>query len=528
MLNLNRSQLFPALVISFFSSSQLQSKSTTDDGEPKLSGPNILIIYTDQQRYNTIRALGNEYIQTPNLDRLVKEGVAFTNSFVSSPVSTPSRWSLHTGMYTTSHQTYSNHHVAKRPMTSLPLELKKKGYQTAVIGKNHCFLNKTDLDVIIESPGFKGQPEDGRSALKAMPWSVQNDPMHALTDSTLKILGQNKKKKPFFIWLSYLYPHTPYRVPEPYFSMYNSVEIPEPVCEQADLEYAKKPFRQVFHQENNDRLLPYDSDRIKRMKQNYYGMISFIDSEIGRILDYLDKNKLRDNTLIIFTADHGDYMGDHHMFTKSPAMYDCLVRVPLIFSWTGKIPSNIVTEELISNVDIMPTILTMLESDIPDQVQGISYAEFLTGDNFSKQLRSYVFSEYGIPGKPIDRIVLKKFIPDYKKNPVSFSDPRIPWEANPVVLSGRFRMIRSKEWKFIEEENGISELYDLKNDPGELVNLWNNPDYTLIQDKLYSALKEWKSGLPGIEKDSIDMGIQNLKEYTEFRKKGLDPAGMYR
>lgn len=89
-------------------------------------------------------------------------------------------------------------------------------------------------------------------------------------------------------------------------------------------------------------------------------------------------------------------------------------------------------------------------------------------------------------------------------------------------------MIRSKEWKFIEEENGISELYDLKTDPGELVNLWNNPDYKLIQDKLYSALNEWKSGLPGIEKDSIDMGIQNLKEYTEFRKKGLDPAGMYR
>lgn len=526
MVNFNKYHLFPVIVFSFLSTSRSSGKTVTNE-DSKPSKPNILIIYTDQQRYNTIRALGNDYIQTPNLDRIVKGGIAFINSFVSTPVSMASRCSLITGMYSTSHQTYSNHHVGIRPATNLLLELKKNGYKTALIGKNHTFLNKTDMDVLIETPKFKGYPLDGRSANKEVPWTVEDDPMHALTDSTLNLLAKNKVSVPIFIELSYLYPHTPYMVPEPYYSIYDSVEIPKSISEPEGLEKANKPFRQVFHQENNDRLIPYDSEKIKRMKENYYGMISMVDFEIGRILDFLVKNKLRENTLIIFTSDHGDYMGDHHMITKSPAMYDCLTRVPLIFSWPAIIRSNIITDELISNVDIMPTILSLIGLSVPDQVQGISYAKFLTEGNNGQPLRDYVYSEYGIPGKPIDRKNLENLIPDYKENPISYSDPRIPWEGNPVALSGRFRMIRSKEWKFVEEENGISELYDLKHDHWELINLWNNPDYKIIQHKLHSALDVWKSGLPGIEKDSIDMGLQNIKKYREFRHKGLDPAKMY-
>ncbi|KPL11834.1 MAG: hypothetical protein AMS26_19400, partial [Bacteroides sp. SM23_62] len=114
----------------------------------KKAMPNILLIQTDQQRYNTIHALGNEVISTPNLDRLVKSGMSFTNSFVSVPVCLPSRWSLHSGMYTTTHQSWSNHHLGPRPGTNLPLELKNAGYQTALMGKNHSFLNKNEMDVI--------------------------------------------------------------------------------------------------------------------------------------------------------------------------------------------------------------------------------------------------------------------------------------------------------------------------------------------------------------------------------------------
>lgn len=511
------------IILIGFSSCKFYRSTVTDEN----SMPNILLIYTDQQRYNTIHGLGNEEIETPNLDRLVESGFAFTNSFVSVPVCLPSRWSLHSGMYTTTHQSWSNHHRGQRPKTNLPLEFKNAGYHTALIGKNHSFLNKTDMDVIIPTPDFAGQPQDGRSADRVMDWKEEEDPMHILTDSALNLLESFKDTGSCFIWLSYLYPHTPYRLPEPYFSMYDSVELPAPIVEPGGLEKANKPFRQVFHQENNDRLIPYNADKIMRMKRNYYGMVSLVDYEIGRLLDFLEDNGLIDKTLIIFTSDHGDYLGDHHMITKSPAMYDCLTRVPLIFSWKGIIRSNISTDELISNVDIMPTVLSLLGLEIPGQVQGVSYKEFLRARKFEPGPREYVFSEYGIPGKPVSRDILEELIPDYKENPIFFADPRIPWEANPVALAGRFRMIRSKDWKFVEEENGTSELYDMKNDPNELVNLWNDPAFKERQQEMQAALNEWKLSLPGIETDTLDTGFQNMKKYIEFRKQGMKPSRMY-
>ncbi len=163
------------LVLVILSSCKLTGKSDADEN----SLPNILLIYTDQQRYNTIHVLGNEFIETPN---------------------------------------------------------------------------------------FAGHPEDGRSADRAMAWKTEDDPMHILTDSTIQLLASFKDTGSCFIWLSYLYPHTPYMLPEPFFSMYDSVEIPTPIVEPEGLERANKPFRQVFHQENNDRLIPYNEEKIKRMK----------------------------------------------------------------------------------------------------------------------------------------------------------------------------------------------------------------------------------------------------------------------
>lgn len=480
--------------------------------------PNILLIYTDQQRFNTIRALGNGYIKTPNLDKLVKTGMAFTNAYVTAPVCLPSRNSLFSGMYTTSNGSYSNHHSGSKPQTNLVKELKNNGYKTALIGKNHSFLNKEELDVIINTPKFHDKPADGRTAERAMAWKVEEDPMAILTDSTMSLLRSNDSEAPYFVWLSYLHPHTPYALPEPYFSMYDSIAIPEPVVEAGGLEAAGKPFRQIFHQENNDRLIPYDDQAIMRMRRNYFGMISMVDAEVGRLLNFLDKEKLRDETLIIFTSDHGDYMGDHGMVTKSPAMYDCLTRVSLIWNWNSVIQPGVITDELISAVDIMPTTLSLLDMDVPPQVQGLNFSDLLTGKN-SRSIRDYVFAEYGIPGKPLDRNRLHQLIPDYAENPIYFSDPRIPWEANPVTLAGRFRMIRNKEWKFVQELNGTSELYNMVNDPNELVNLWNDPRFINIQQQLQNDLEQWKSELPGIEKDSLDMGFQNIQKFIIKRNK---------
>lgn len=483
--------------------------------------PNILLIYTDQQRHNTIRSLGNQNIITPNLDKLVEGGTAFTHAFVASPVCVASRWILHSGMYTTSNQAYSNHHVLKdRPDTSLPFELKKQGYQTVLLGKNHCFLDSKDMDFIDPGIPFQGKPEDGKSADKAMPWTVEDDPMHVLTSRAINLLSNNSEDndKPIFMWLSYLYPHDPFMCPEPYFSMYDSIEIEEPIIEPNGLKEAGKPFRQQFHQENYDRVLDYDKNKIMRMKRNYYGMISMIDAEIGRILDFLEMNNLRKNTIIIFTSDHGDYMGDHRMLTKSPAMYDCLVRVPLIFSWPGKIKQGQIINELVSSVDLMPTFLDFAEIPIPSQVQGTSLVNILSGQSSTKK-RDFIFSEYGIPGKPIKKEELDKEIPDYHEKPIVFqNNPKHPWEGNPVGLAGRIRMIRTHDFKLVEENLGTNELYDLKNDPNELMNVYNLPEYNEIQVKLLNALNEWKSSLPGIEKDFFPIAEENFQKYLIERK----------
>ena len=181
-----------------------------------------------------------------------------------------------------------------------------------------------------------------------------------------------------------------------------------------------------------------------------------IDQEIGRLIQFLEESEMRENTIIVFTSDHGDYMGDHGLYTKSPAMYDCLVRVPLIFNYPGLVQANQVSDELVSCIDIMPTLLEMANVPVPEQVQGASLLDLLIGEAPSLE-RKYVYAEYGIPGKPILEAELKERMPDYKQRPIQYSTS-LPWEANPVALAGRFRMIRSKDYKLVEEVGGTHEI----------------------------------------------------------------------
>jgi arylsulfatase A-like enzyme len=486
--------------------------------------PNVIIIYTDQQSYNTIHSLSNEHIKTPNLDLLVEDGVAFTNSFVTAPACVPSRSSFHSGMYVSSHKSYTNHHWGGRPETTLPLELKRNGYTTTLIGKNHCYLDTTDIDRFIHTPAFQARPADKRTAVKAMSWELENDPMHILTDSAIQVIENRKQGQ--FIWLSYLYPHTPYMVPEPFFSMYDSLNIPGPVNEEEGLKAANKPFRQQFHQKNNDLTLAYDHEKTMRMKRNYYGMVSLIDAEIGRLITCLKEEGLYDNTILIFTADHGDYIGDHGLFTKSPAMYDCLVRVPLIIHYPEKIKRKDLSSELISSIDLMPTILSLLGLEIPAQVEGISYADYLVNGS-QENIRTHVIAEYGLPGNNISSFdELQDLVPGFPETTFQFTKG-LPWEGNPVSLAGRIRMIRTKKWKLVYDDELNSELYDMKNDPDELVNLFSDPDHTQIKDDLLMSLNAEIDRFGLDKNDHQDISSENIEKYKEFISKGKSIRRMY-
>ncbi|MPY89731.1 MAG: sulfatase-like hydrolase/transferase [Luteitalea sp.] len=482
-----------------------------------ISHPNIILIQADMQRYDALGAYGNPYINTPNLDRLAQSGTYFRHAYATSPVCAPSRWSLFSGMYTTSHQAYSNQHEAEgiELPTSLPMELKRLGYTNALIGKNHSFLSNREFDILRPIPENGHDFTVTRLAPRAAPWPAREDPMYLLTDRTLQFIDQRQaQEQPYFIWLSYLYPHTPYQVPEPYFSMYKDRALPPLQQENKGLEAAGKPFRQIFHQENNDRLLPFDDETTALMRHTYYGMVSLVDDQVGRLFDHLDRLGQRNDTIVIFTSDHGDYQGDHHMYTKSPAMYDCLIRVPLIFSWPGRIEAVTPDRTLVSQVDVMPTLLSLVGVDIPQQVQGIDLSKSLISGKWDREVRDVVFAEYGLPGASFDRQRLEEVFPDYKENPLNWAEG-VPYEANPVSLAGRFRMARTLEWKYVEYEDGDNELYNMVHDPHELTNLYGTEEHSTAARALQKALREWKKDLPGIERDKEDL----VPSFVDFYKR---------
>ena len=459
--------------------------------------PNILLIYTDQQRYDTINGLGNKHIKTPNLNKLMSEGITFTHAIAPSPVSMPSRWSLHTGQWTSTHKCYSNHHEGPKPAYSLVQLLKDGGYYTGLSGKNHSFLKEEDFDYWKENPELKYDKEQNeiekhiheahnkeykRLYEEPVADSAEKCDERAKTDAAIDFIG-SREEKPFFLWLSYLYPHTPYMAPEPYYSMYDDIDLPEPVKEKEGLEKANKPFRQIFHEKNTNAILPFTDEQIKRMKKTYYGMISFVDNQIGRLLKYLKEEDLLDNTLIIFTSDHGDYMGDHGLMTKSPALYDCLVRVPMIIKWKSKIAGGITDNNFVSHIDLLPTICSAADIPYPKEVEGINLMPYLLEPNNREEIRHFGYSEYGVPGTPYDK---KRMIEEGLDNK-RFMNPwedGIPWEGNPVALSGRIFMYRNHEYKYVEEPSGTNELYDLVNDPYELENIYDENIHRKLIEKI--------------------------------------------
>jgi arylsulfatase A-like enzyme len=305
----------------------------------------------------------------------------------------------------------------------------------------------------------KSNPRLGETAIAGGP---SGDPMRGVTERAIDFLDASASE-PFFLFASYLYPHTPYHLTNPQFDRWASRQIPRPAIEPEGLSAAGKPFRHQFHQRNNDAILPFSEAQTTRMRQVYHGMIEFVDAEIGALLRHLSDRRIAENTLVVFTSDHGDYMGDHGLYTKSPSMYDCLTRVPLIVRWPERIRRPRRDSAFVSHVDLMPVFAAAAGIEPPRQAQGRNFL----AEGFR---RDAAFSEYGVPGTPYTHAKLRAEGLENKR----FSNPgeaALPWEGNPVSLAGRFRMVRTQKWKYVNEPGGTDELYDLEHDPNELTNL---------------------------------------------------------
>ena len=283
---------------------------------------------------------------------------------------------------------------------------------------------------------------------------------------------------PFCAWVSFPDPHHPLAAPEPYASMYPPESIDMPPQMAGDLEDKMERLRVYRHVMGLDRT---SEDELRRAVAMYYGMIRYLDDAIGAILDTLEETGAAENTIVVFTADHGDYAGEHGLMLKSGTFYDCMTRVPLIVSWPGGLESGVIREELVSNIDIIPTVASLIGLEVAEPV----YGRLLPGAGGTG--REAVFAEHGAGGPRVLMSDLKNY-PDY-------TDP------NPVVhfrmmharsAEGRPKMIRTDRWKYIYDPmDPVDELYDMEADPWELTNLAGLSSFDATRQELRDRLLRW-------------------------------------
>jgi len=336
---------------------------------------NILFIFTDQQRHDSIAALGNPIIRTPALDRLCNEGTAFTRAYSPCPVCVPARYAMHSGLPPHSTGIVDNM-AAPAEHTSFMERLQAQGYQCHGAGKMH-FTPDAQRSWGFDSRDFSeegGGADDYRRFLDERGYQHVHDPhglrgemyyvpqpsqlpadlhhSHWLTDRSIDFLHNRDRDRPFFLMTSFIKPHPPFETPTPWNKLYRTPEIPPPFIPEHSDEllcfWNKVQNRYKYHDHGRNELL--DRTRIAA----YYACISFIDYQIGRLFAALGDEI--DDTLILFSADHGELLGDYGSVGKR-CMLDAACRVPLLARWPGRLPAGVRCTAPCSLLDIYPTVL---------------------------------------------------------------------------------------------------------------------------------------------------------------------------
>ena len=424
--------------------------------------PNILWICTDQQRWDTIRSLGNGYIRTPNLDRLAARGVVFDNAFCQSPICTPSRASFLTGMYpSTVHNTMNGNEIWDDAAPLVTKTLADAVYDCALAGKFHLSGAQGRIEPRVDD-GYRvfdwshhphdDWPEGHAYAewLRSEGFDYKSNyeklgyipPEYHQTkwcaDRAIEFLEQDRGGKPWLFSFNCFDPHAPFDPPAEYLKHYPAEEMPGPLFRESDLENQRK-LEAVQFQSKSRRPEEFDA---KGIQAKYWAMIEQIDTHVGRMLDALERSGQADNTVVIFTSDHGETCGDHGLLLKGCRFYESLIHVPLIVSWPGRFGEGVRTDALVELTDLAPTLLELAGLAVPDDMQGRSLLPVLEGR--SAKHREFVRSEF--------------------------------YRAVATVQSFA-TMVRTERFKQVlyHGHGGLGELFDLETDPGEFDNLWEDP-----------------------------------------------------
>jgi len=466
--------------------------------------PNIIIFVPDEMRGDTV-SLGkknNPYINTPNIDRLANDGVAFTQCFTVNPVCTPSRCCTFTGQYVHSNSHRSLYQLLQPHEENLFKFLKKKGYEVMWIGRNDLFGKKTGKESTskyISIFSLIGNPKEYLSRMKSNPFPKDhrfrksfyygertqeqaNDIDYLIIQSALDYLD-SKPKKPFCLYITIGFPHPPYTVEEPYFSMYDRNKIPAPIPPKLD---DKPEFMQIIHERYG--LYNLNENDFREILGTYYGMVSRVDYQFGQILDKLEEINEYENSAIFFFSDHGDYAGNYGLTEKWPnAFQDSLINIPLVCKIPDISPKKKVWDELVESIDIFPTIMNIANISSPYTHFGINLIPFIEGERVSH--RNAVFAEGGYNSREPQCFEMVVKDPNIPQIGIYYDKTNIPKENRST--STRSAMVRTKEWKLIIRNSAMGELYDLMNDPNEINNLIDIEEYSQIKSNLKDKLLQW-------------------------------------
>lgn len=461
--------------------------------------PNILVFFTDQQRYDSLGCNGNSFARTPHLDALAAGGARLSNHIVANPVCMPSRASLFTGRFPNAHHVWTNGVPLPASERTLPQILQGLGYDTASFGKLHFtpslafpgpglpeskaawadgamddwhgpYYGFDHVELILghgegtlgvghyandirrrfgDLTGQLGQAQRGEAIRDSFPSALPLEAHHStwVADKAIGYLREARREdRPFFLFCSFPDPHHPFTPPQPYASMFDGADLPGP--HRGDLTAKPEHYRiEAKRDGNGQRIGPEHDDDLRAATARTYGMVSLIDDSVGRVLATLSEKGFDDNTIVVFTSDHGELLGDHGLLRKGPFPCRSLLRVSCVVRAPGVSPAGTVVSSPTSNTDLLPTLVGLAGGQVPGMVLGRSLEAALRG----------------------------------KAGPESALS--MGWSAPDNGC--RHQSLFTRRWRlswFPGLDDG--ELYDLDADPHELVNLYHDPGYRHVRDEL--------------------------------------------
>ncbi len=469
------------------------------------SRKNVIFIMADQLKYSAVGVHGNKQVITPHLDQLATSGCDVDNFYTNSPVCVPSRCTFVTGKYLHSHGIRENHTVLEENREIHVFRmLKQEGYALSYSGKNHVLIDSEfeNFDYVATDGSTQYSEKElqlkeimksrsksvGSSAHKIASYHDFPKEVSSAWGTTSRMIDslENLKddERPFCAFLSIVEPHYPHVVPKEIWDLYEGVDFEVPKTVEGDLQ--KKAARFIIKQKaqhSNDASI---EDK-KKWLRAYYSMVTLVDMQVGRIMNWLAQHNKLEDTIVVFTSDHGEFGFEHGMIKKDLVLLDCLLHVPLMISCKGLIPPQNMKDTLVEQVDVLPTVLELLGVSSHRGIQGKSFAPILLENKMNGCVshKEAVYAEINPPFLYNQFESYEDFSEFYLKR--GTIDP-------PFNLPGDFtKSVRTKTHRYIWYGTGEEELYDHVSDPGEMNNLAKDDKYRDIKNSLKIQLLEWNA-----------------------------------